>query len=56
MQSIGTAFTEPRALERLVSHGIGDRSGSLLLDLLIGDSVVHSRNLATAVGADPGIE
>jgi len=35
---------------------MGDIPGSLLLVLLIGDTVVHTWDLATAIGVDPGLD
>lgn len=37
-------------------HPIGDIPGSRLLTQLIDDSVVHSWDLATAIGVDPGLD
>ena len=54
--SVRTAFAEPGALERTVHHPIGDIFGSQLLALLIMDSVIHSWDLATAVGVDAGLD
>jgi uncharacterized protein (TIGR03086 family) len=56
VQSVRAAFTAPRALERTVHHRIGDIPGRDLLALLISDSVVHSWDLATAIGVDPGLD
>jgi uncharacterized protein (TIGR03086 family) len=56
VRSIREAFTEPGALERTVHHPIGDMPGSELLVQLVADSVVHSWDLATAIGADPGLD
>jgi len=54
--SVRAAFTEPGALERTVHHPIGDIPGSRLLGMLIGESVVHSWDLATAIAVDPGLD
>jgi uncharacterized protein (TIGR03086 family) len=35
---------------------VGDIPGSRLLALRIGESVVHSWDLATAIGVDPGLD
>lgn len=35
---------------------MGEMPGSLLLAQLISDTVVHSWDLATAIGADPGLD
>jgi len=56
VRSVHAAFAEPGALERTVHHRIGDILGSQLLVLLIGDTVVHSWDLATAIGVDPGLD
>jgi uncharacterized protein (TIGR03086 family) len=56
VQSIHEAFTEPGALERTVHHTIGDMPGSQLLVQLVADCAVHSWDLATAIGADPGLD
>jgi uncharacterized protein (TIGR03086 family) len=56
VRSVRAAFAEPGAQERTVRHRIGDIPGSMLMALLIGDSVVHSWDLATAIGVDPGLD
>ena len=56
VRSIRGAFSEPGALERTVRHGIGDMPGSELLVRLVADLVVRSRDLATAIGVDPGLD
>jgi uncharacterized protein (TIGR03086 family) len=56
VRSVRAAFAEPGALERTVHHHIGDMPGSELLVQLIGDCVVHSWDLATAIGVDPGLD
>lgn len=56
VRSVRAAFAEPGALQRTVRHRMGDIPGSLLLALLIGDTVVHSWDLATAIGVDPGLD
>jgi hypothetical protein len=45
VRSIHEAFAEPGALERTVHHTIGD-----------ADCVVHSWDLATAIGVEPGLD
>jgi uncharacterized protein (TIGR03086 family) len=55
-RSVRAAFAEPGALERTVHHPVGDIPGSRLLAQLISDSVVHSWDLATAIGVDPGLD
>jgi uncharacterized protein (TIGR03086 family) len=56
VRSIREAFAEPGALERTVHHTIGDMPGSELLVQLVADCVVHSWDLATAIGMDPGLD
>jgi uncharacterized protein (TIGR03086 family) len=53
---IRAAFAQPGALERTVHHTIGDMPGRQLLVQLVADCVVHSWDLATAIGADPGLD
>jgi uncharacterized protein (TIGR03086 family) len=55
VQSLRVAFAEPGALERTAHHPIGDIPGSELLVQLVADLVVHSWDLATAIGVDPGL-
>jgi uncharacterized protein (TIGR03086 family) len=56
VRSIREAFTEPGALDRTAHHRIGDMTGSELLVQLVADLVVHSWDLATAIGVDPGLD
>jgi uncharacterized protein (TIGR03086 family) len=56
VRSVRDAFAEPGALERIVHHPIGDMPGSELLVQLVADCVVHSWDLATAIGVDPGLD
>jgi uncharacterized protein (TIGR03086 family) len=56
VRSISEAFARPGALERTVHHRIGDMPGSELLLQLVADCVVHSWDLATAIGQDPGLD
>jgi uncharacterized protein (TIGR03086 family) len=56
VQSVGAAFTEPGALERIVHHPYGDIPGSQLLGMRITENVIHSWDLATAIGVDPGLD
>jgi len=56
VRSIREAFAESGALERTVHHRIGDMPGSELLVQLVADCVVHSWDLATAIGVDPGLD
>jgi uncharacterized protein (TIGR03086 family) len=39
-----------------VHHTIGDMPGKQLLVQLVADCVVHSWDLATAIGVDPGLD
>jgi uncharacterized protein (TIGR03086 family) len=56
VRSISEAFAEPGALERTAHHRIGDIPGRELLVQLVADCVVHSWDLATAIGVDPGLD
>jgi uncharacterized protein (TIGR03086 family) len=56
VRSVRAAFGEPGALERTVHHPVGDIAGSQLLALLVMDSVIHSWDLATAIGVDAGLD
>jgi uncharacterized protein (TIGR03086 family) len=56
VRSVRAAFAEPGVLERTVHHPVGDIPGSRLLAQLITDSVVHSWDLATAIGVDAGLD
>ena len=56
VRSIRAAFAEPGALERTVHHTIGDMPGRQLLVQLVADCTVHSWDLATAIGVDPGLD
>ena len=55
-QSVCAASAEPGALERTVHHPIGDLPGSRWLVIRIAENVVHSWNLATAIGVAPGLD
>jgi len=55
VRSVRAAFTEPGALERTVHHTY-DIPGSQLLAFRVADNVIHSWDLATAIGADPGLD
>jgi len=55
-RSIREAFAEPGALERTVHHTRGDMPGSELLVQLVADLVVHTWDLATAIGVDPELD
>jgi uncharacterized protein (TIGR03086 family) len=54
--SVRAGFAEPGALERTVHHTVGDIAGNQLLGLLVMDSVIHSWDLATAIGVDAGLD
>jgi uncharacterized protein (TIGR03086 family) len=56
VRAVRAAFTGPGALDRTVCHPIGDILGSQLLAQLIMDSVIHSWDLATAIGADARLD
>ena len=56
VRSISAAFAQPGALERTVHHTIGDMPGRQLLVQLVADCVVHSWDLATAIGVAPGLD
>jgi uncharacterized protein (TIGR03086 family) len=49
-------FHEDGALERLVHHVTGDRTGRELLSMRILDAAVHGWDLARAIGADEAID
>jgi uncharacterized protein (TIGR03086 family) len=55
-RSIREAFAEPGALERTVHHTRGDMPGSELLVQGVADLVVHTWDLATAIGVDPELD
>jgi uncharacterized protein (TIGR03086 family) len=51
------AFAEPGSLDRIVHHpGAGDVPGALLLGFRIGDHLLHTWDLARAVGADEALD
>ena len=52
-----SAFAEPGALERIVHHPrAGDIPGSVLLGLRVTDILLHSWDLARALGADDTLD
>jgi uncharacterized protein (TIGR03086 family) len=55
VRSVRAAFAEPGVLERTVHHAV-DIPGSQLLVFRINDNVIHSWDLATAIGADLGLD
>jgi uncharacterized protein (TIGR03086 family) len=50
------AFREPGALDRTVHHPAFDMPGSQLLDFRIGDLLVHTWDLARAIGGDENLD
>lgn len=56
VQSVRAAFAEPGALERIVHHPVGDVPGSRLLAMRTSENVIHSWDLATAIGVDPRLD
>lgn len=54
--AVRAAFDEPGALERTVHHPMGDLPGGRLLQMRIGDNVVHGWDLATALGLPADID
>ena len=54
--AVRAAFTEPKALERIVHHPMGDLPGSRLLQMRISDNVVHGWDLATTLGLPARID
>ena len=49
-------FRRPGALERVVQHPIGDKSGRELLGMRIYDVTVHTWDLACGIDADRALE
>jgi uncharacterized protein (TIGR03086 family) len=49
-------FREDGALERIVQHRAGDRTGGELLSMRILDAAVHAWDLARAIGADETLD
>jgi uncharacterized protein (TIGR03086 family) len=54
VRALRAAFAEPGALQRTVHHRV-DIPGSELLVLWTSDAVVHSWDLATAIGVEPAL-
>jgi uncharacterized protein (TIGR03086 family) len=50
------AFRAPGALERIVPHPAFDMPGSQLLDFRIGDTLLHTWDLARAIDADDRLD
>ena len=55
-RAVRAAFAAPGALERTVHHLMGEIPGSRLLLMRTADSIVHSWDLATAIGVDPSLD
>jgi uncharacterized protein (TIGR03086 family) len=49
-------FREPGALDRVVHHATGDRTGRALLSMRILDAAIHGWDLARAIGADERLD
>jgi uncharacterized protein (TIGR03086 family) len=49
-------FREDGALERIVHHAAGDRTGRELLSMRVLDSAIHGWDLARAIGADDTLD
>jgi uncharacterized protein (TIGR03086 family) len=54
--AVVNCFCEDGALERVVHHAAGDRTGRELLSMRILDSAVHAWDLARAIGADETLD
>jgi len=50
------AFADPAALETIVQHPAMDMPGAQLLGFRVGDLLVHSWDLARAIGADETLD
>jgi uncharacterized protein (TIGR03086 family) len=55
-QETENAFRDPGALERIIVHPIGERTGRELLSMRVLDVGVHSWDLARAIGADEDLD
>jgi uncharacterized protein (TIGR03086 family) len=55
-QPLARAFSERGALDRVVHHPAGDRSGSDLLRMRILDVTVHAWDLARSLGLDETLD
>lgn len=53
---MSNAFREPSALNRMVHHPAGDRSGRTLLEMRIMDFTIHAWDLARAIGSDDSLD
>ncbi|HEU5034951.1 MAG TPA: TIGR03086 family metal-binding protein [Mycobacteriales bacterium] len=50
------AFREPGALDRVVHHPAGDRSGLVLAGMRVVDFTVHAWDLSRGIGADERLD
>jgi len=56
MRAQAAAFADPAALELTVQHPAMDMPGAQLLGFRVGDLLVHSWDLARAIGADETLD
>ncbi|MCX6509678.1 MAG: TIGR03086 family metal-binding protein [Actinobacteria bacterium] len=56
MRAQSAAFSDPAALELIVQHPAMDMPGAQLLGFRVGDLLVHSWDLARAIGADETLD
>lgn len=56
LRAQATAFADPAALETIVHHPAMDMPGAQLLGFRVGDLLVHSWDLARAIGADETLD
>jgi uncharacterized protein (TIGR03086 family) len=54
--AVVACFCEDGALERIVHHAAGDRTGRELLSMRVLDSAVHAWDLARAIAADEALD
>jgi uncharacterized protein (TIGR03086 family) len=54
--AVVAGFRENGALERVVHHAAGDRTGRELLSMRVLDSAVHAWDLARAIAADEALD
>jgi uncharacterized protein (TIGR03086 family) len=54
--AVVACFCEDGALERIVHHAAGDRTGRELLSMRVLDSAVHAWDLAWAIAADEALD
>lgn len=54
--SVVACFREDGALDRVVHHAAGHRTGRELLSMRVLDSAVHGWDLARAIGADEALD